>query len=105
MDYAQWALKYNPDKQKDCQDRRLNHVSQGLRQSMQKVYDSRKRLYDLTIEAMVKEIFPDVELEEKLKKKRERQYRLLDEFEETQRRLKRSLMEERRGDKWIKRRR
>ena len=73
-------------------------MSQGLRQSMQKVYDSCKRLYDLTIEAMVKEIFPDIELEEKLR----RDDKLLDEFEEAQRRHRRSLLDEERGDSWRK---
>lgn len=73
-------------------------MSQGLRQSMQKVYDSSKRLYDLTIEAMVKEIFPDIELEEKLK----RDDKQLDDFEKSQERHRRSLLDEERGDSWRK---
>ena len=70
-------------------------MSQGLRQSMQKVYDSRKKIYDLTIRIMV-EFFPDIELEEEC----ERRDKLLDDFEESKRGQKIGLMDERRGDKW-----
>ena len=101
-DYAQWALKYNPDKQKDYQDRKLNHVSQILRQRSQELNYGYQRLrqlsqemYDEIIREMVK-FFPDFEGEEELR----RQDKLLDEFEEEQKRLKRSIKDEELGDKW-----
>ena len=96
VDYAQWALKYNPDRQGDYQetkghddlDRKQNHIIQKLRQLGQEAYD-------LTIIVMV-DIFPDIELEEE----REKRYKLLDDFEETQRRLKKSIKDEELGDSW-----
>ena len=92
-DYAQWALKYNPDKQKDYQEseeysdtvRRLNHIIQRLRELSQEYYD-------ITIEQMVA-FFPDIEHEEELI----RRDRLLDEVEEMQMRLRRSQLDENRG--------
>lgn len=92
-DYAQWALKYNPDKQKDYQEseeysdtvRRLNHIIQRLRELSQEYYD-------ITIEQMVA-FFPDIEHEEELI----RRDRRLDKFEEMQRRWRRSQLDENRG--------
>ena len=97
VDYAQWALKYNPDKQKDYQDRKLNHVSQRLRQLSQEIRQHSQEIYDLTIRAMV-EFFPDIELEEKLR----RDDKQLNDFEQSQRRHRRSLLDEERGDSWRK---
>lgn len=118
-DYAQWALKYNPDRQKDDQDRefqewnyryqRLRYHSQELRQlnqesnymyqrsrqSNQKLRQAIQDLYDEIIREMVK-FFPDFEREEELR----RQDKLLDEFEKGQKRLKRSLHDEERGEPW-----
>ena len=100
VDYAQWALKYNQDKQKDYQDRRedlerMGHLSQEWRQSNQKLRQAIQDLYDEIIREMVK-FFPDFEGEEELR----RQDKQLDEFEEGQKRLKRSLKDEELGDKW-----
>jgi len=129
-DYAQLALKYSPDKQKNYQDRRedlerirLERIrqlkqkwrqsSRKLRQLIQDSYDAIIRdkqewrqsnqklrqltqdLYDAIIREMVK-FFPDFEGEEELR----RQDKLLDEFEEGQKRLKRSLHDEERGEPW-----
>ena len=104
-DYAQWALKYNPDKQKDYQYRREEYserlkifrpdILEELRQLKQGLRQATKNLYDEIIREMVN-FFPDFEGEEKLRE----QDRQLDEFEERQSGLKRSLMEERRGDSW-----
>jgi hypothetical protein len=72
-EYAQWALKYNPDREKEelyPNDREWNHIIQELRQLRQK-------LYDLKIKAMV-DFFPDLELEEELKRREEQ----LKKFEE-----------------------
>lgn len=96
-DYARWALKYDPDKQKDYQerlpingwrgdsDRKINPLIQRLKQL-------RQEIYNVTIGKMV-DFFPDIEHEEKLKNGDDR----LDEYEETQRRLERCRMEEYRG--------
>lgn len=92
-DYAQWALKYNPDKQKDYQEseeysdtvRRLNHIIQQLRELSQEYYD-------ITIERMVA-FFPDIAHDEELI----RRDRRLDELEEMQMRLRRSQLDENRG--------
>ena len=92
-DYVQWALKYNPDKQKDYQEseeysdtvRRLNHIIQRLRELSQEYYD-------ITIERMV-DFFPDIAHEEELR----RCDRRLDELEEMQMRLRRSQLDENRG--------
>jgi len=83
VDYAQWALKYNPDRQKDYQEE-YDDLVQGIRQLMQEIYD-------LTIIRMV-DFFPNIELEEE----RERQRRLLDEYEERQRQLEIRRREEER---------
>ncbi len=88
-DYAQWALKYNPDRQGDYQE------TNGHDDSYRKLRQLGQEAYGLTIEVMV-DFFPDIELEEE----RERRDRLLDNFQETQRRLEGNLMAERRGDSW-----
>lgn len=91
-DYARWALKYNPDRQKDHQERKGCGDSVRRNQLIQELRQLQQEIYDLTIIQMV-DFFPDRELEEELK----RRDRLLDEFEETQRRLRRCRMEENRG--------
>ena len=117
-DYAQWALKYNPDKQKDYQVKygdfiqRIRQLSREAQRALKYILDEQKdrqvkygrirrqrdqEIYDLTIRAMV-EFFPDFEGEEELRK----QDNQLDEFEEGQRRLRRSIRDEERGESWRK---
>ena len=95
-DYARWALKYNPDKQKDYQDRREHlermSLNQKLRQANQKLRQAIQNLYDAIIREMV-DFFPDIELEEELKRRDER----LKKFEEMERQRLKSQMEENRG--------
>ncbi|MEA2032928.1 MAG: hypothetical protein U9N41_05015 [Euryarchaeota archaeon] len=89
-DYAQWALKYNPDKQRDYQYRREEY-SERMRQLEQGLRQARQNLYDETIKEMVK-FFPDFEREEELR----RQDDILDELDEWKRRLEEQRREENR---------
>ena len=107
-DYAQWALKYNRDKQRDYQEieeydgldgvrshllkEKLRSLHEEELRSIQKFRQLSQRRYDITIERMV-DFFPDIVHEEELR----RGDRRLDKFEEMQRRWRRSQLDENRG--------
>jgi len=87
VDYARWALKYNPDKQKDYQDRRED--LERIRQLKQELRQATQNLYDAIIREMV-DFFPDFKREKELKRDDKR----LDEFIEKEKELRKSRMEE-----------
>ena len=67
-------------------------LNQKLRQANQKLRQAIQNLYDAIIREMV-DFFPDIELEEELKRRDER----LKKFEEMERQRLKSQMEENRG--------
>lgn len=97
-DYAQWALRYSPDKEKEYQEREVRFdsiYSEGDRE-LNDINLRAKQLeqerYDLTIRRM-EDFFPDIEYEEELRR-RDMQ---LDKEEEMERRLRRTQLDENSG--------